>query len=92
MLTIPLATLLGLAENPGEAHGWGAIDPALARQTAASAARHPRCACNGGCRCRRDHRVKQSPGWSVTQPRPGYHQWTTPSGRTYTSEPTRYPI
>jgi len=22
----------------------------------------------------------------------GYHQWTTPAGRTYTSEPMRYPI
>jgi hypothetical protein len=50
------------------------------------------CACNGGCRCRRDHRVKQSPGWTVTQPRPGYHQWKTPSGRIYTTEPMRYPI
>ena len=50
------------------------------------------CGCNGGCRCRRDHKVKQSPGWKVTQPRPGYHQWTTPSGRTYTTEPMRYPI
>jgi hypothetical protein len=50
------------------------------------------CACNGGCRCRRDHKVKQSPGWTLTQPRPGYHQWTTPSGRTYTTEPMRYPI
>ena len=49
------------------------------------------CACNGGCRCRRDHQVKQSPGWTVTQPRPGYHQWTTPAGRTYTSEPYQYP-
>jgi hypothetical protein len=50
------------------------------------------CGCNGGCRCHRDHRVKQSPGWTVTQPMPGYHQWTTPSGRTFTSEPMRYPI
>jgi hypothetical protein len=50
------------------------------------------CTCNGGCRCRRDHQVKQSPGWTVTQPRPGYHQWTTPAGRTYTTEPMRYPI
>jgi hypothetical protein len=52
----------------------------------------PTCACNGGCRCRRDHQVKQSPGWTVTQPRPGYHQWTTPAGRTYTSQPYQYPI
>ena len=224
MLTIPAATLLGLAERPGEAHGLGVIDPALARQLAAAAARHPRstwcltvtdddghaiahgcakpaqkkrkpgqataraardgpryalaragpgpdggygtwhltidgqpytvtlhpipvtscdhryetagyrpgrllrhlvevrdgqctqptcrraarscdfehavpyhqggrtCACNGGCRCRRDHRVKQSPGWHVTQLPGGYHQWTTPAGRTYTTEPIRYPI
>jgi len=206
MLTIPLVTLLGLAGHPGDAHGLGALDPALARQMAASAARNPRstwcvtvtdqqghaighgcarpartrrkpsraspartrdgppltftpaddhgpppdggygtwhlttggrdytvtlipipvhdcdhryetagyqpgrllrhlvevrdgqctqptcvraarrcdfehavpyeaggrtCGCNGGCRCRRDHKVKQSPGWKVTQPRPG---------------------
>jgi Domain of unknown function (DUF222) len=50
------------------------------------------CACNGGCRCRHDHRVKQSPGWTVTQPMPGYHQWTTPAGRTFTTEPMRHPI
>ena len=237
MLTIPLATLLGLAEHPGDAHGLGALDPDLARRMAAAAARDPRstwcvtvtddqghaighgcarparasrkpgrgaagnrgspagpapttatapgsaspprttaghpmkagtapgtctpaggttpsrwsrsrsttattatrrpgtgpsrllrhlvevrdgqctqptclraarrcdfehavpyhkggrtCGCNGGCRCRRDHKVKQSPGWKVTQPRPGYHQWTTPAGRTYTTEPMRYPI
>jgi hypothetical protein len=220
MLTIPLATVLGLADNPGEAHGLGVIDPALARQMAAAAARNPRstwcvtvtndrghaiahgcakpmrnpsrhsqnydrdgpsftkvsdrgppgghgtwrltiggrrytvtlipipvtdcdhryesagyqpsallrhlvqvrdgqctqptcvrsarrcdfehaqpwhkggrtCACNAGCRCRRDHKIKQSRGWKVTQPMPGYHQWTTPSGRTYTKEPMRYPI
>lgn len=28
----------------------------------------------------------------VTQPMPGYHQWTAPSGRTFTTEPMRYPI
>jgi Domain of unknown function (DUF222) len=49
------------------------------------------CACNGGARSRRCHRVKQSPGWTVTQPEPGLHQWTTPSGRTYTQGPMRYP-
>jgi len=50
------------------------------------------CACNGGARSRRCHHVKQSDGWSVTQPRPGWHQWTTPSGRTYIQGPMRYPI
>jgi hypothetical protein len=49
------------------------------------------CACNGGARSRRCHRVKQSPGWTVTQLQPGRHQWTTPSGRTYTQGPMQYP-
>jgi hypothetical protein len=49
------------------------------------------CACNGAARSRRCHRVKQSPGWTVTQPQPGWHQWTTPSGRTYTQGPMQYP-
>jgi hypothetical protein len=50
------------------------------------------CACNAGARSRRCHKVKQSNGWSVTQSRPGWHQWTTPSGRTYTQGPMRYPV
>jgi hypothetical protein len=49
------------------------------------------CACNAGARSRRCHRVKQSPGWTVTQPRPGWHQWTTPAGWTYTQGPYQYP-
>jgi len=40
-LTIPLLDLLGLAEHAGEAYGLGALDPDLARQFAAAAARHP---------------------------------------------------
>jgi hypothetical protein len=49
------------------------------------------CACNAGARSRRCHKVKQSRGWNVTQPLPGWHQWTTPSGRVYTQGPMRYP-
>jgi hypothetical protein len=49
------------------------------------------CGCNGGCRCRRDHQVKQSEGWTVRQVLPGWHQWTTPSGRVYTKGPKEYP-
>jgi hypothetical protein len=49
------------------------------------------CACNAGARSRRCHRVKQAKGWEVTQPRPGWHEWTTPSGRTYTQGPMKYP-
>ena len=37
-LVLPLATLLGLAERPGEGHGLGALDPALCRALAATAA------------------------------------------------------
>jgi hypothetical protein len=47
-------------------------------------------ACNAGARSRRCHQVKQMPGWQVTQPKPGWHQWTTPTGRTYVQEPWRY--
>ena len=47
-------------------------------------------ACNAGARSRRCHQVKQSPGWTVTQPKPGWHVWTTPTGRTYVQEPWRY--
>ena len=50
-----------------------------------------RARCNAGARSRACHQVKQSPGWKVTQPKPGWHQWETPCGRTYTQEPKRYP-
>jgi hypothetical protein len=50
------------------------------------------CLCNGGPKCRHDHRVKQDPRWKVEQPTPAVIRWTTPSGRRYTTEPTRYPI
>ena len=40
-LTIPLATLLGLADRPGEAGGFGPVDADLARAMAASAATDP---------------------------------------------------
>jgi hypothetical protein len=50
------------------------------------------CLCNTGPKCRHDHRLKQQPGWKVDQLPDGTFRWTTPSGRTYTTEPTRYPI
>jgi hypothetical protein len=40
-MTIPLPTLLGLAERPGMMSRIGPIDPALARDLAAAAAGHP---------------------------------------------------
>jgi hypothetical protein len=48
--------------------------------------------CNGGPKCRHDHRLKQHPKWKVDQLPDGTFRWTTQSGRTYTTEPTRYPI
>ena len=50
------------------------------------------CLCNGGPKCRHDHRLKQHPRWTVDQLPDGTFTWTTPAGRTYTTEPTRYPI
>ena len=50
------------------------------------------CRCNTGPKCRHDHRLKQHPRWKVDQLPDGTFRWTTPAGRTYTTEPTRYPI
>ena len=48
------------------------------------------CQCGLGPACRRHHRCKQAPGWSLAQPEPGVMCWTTPSGRQYTTRPTVY--
>jgi len=50
------------------------------------------CACNAGCRCRHHHLAKQAHGWRLQQNLPGYHTWTTPAGRTYTTGPVQYPV
>jgi Domain of unknown function (DUF222) len=50
------------------------------------------CLCNGGPKCRSDHRMKQDPRWNAEQLPGGYVRWTVPSGRQCTTEPTRYPI
>ena len=50
------------------------------------------CLCNTGPKCRHDHRLKQHPKWKVDQLPDGTFRWTTPSGRSYDTEPTRYPI
>ena len=41
-LTIPEATVTGRADRPGELGGIGPVDPDLARDLAAAAARNPR--------------------------------------------------
>ena len=40
-LTVPLATLLELADRPGEIPGLGPVDPWLARDLARAAAANP---------------------------------------------------
>jgi hypothetical protein len=48
--------------------------------------------CNLNPKCRRHHRVKQAPGWQVTQPTPDTATWTTPSGRTHSTRATTYDL
>ena len=50
------------------------------------------CACNAHSCSRSCHRAKQSKGWQVTKPRPGWTRWTTMTGRTYLQGPWRYPV
>jgi hypothetical protein len=49
------------------------------------------CGCNAHCASRSCHRAKQSPGWQVAKPRPGWTRWTTKAGRVYEQGPWRYP-
>ncbi len=48
------------------------------------------CPCNLAPLCRRHHRTKQAPGWTLTQPEPGTLTWTAPHGRSYTVTPSTY--
>ena len=50
----------------------------------------PTCPCNLAPLCRRHHRTKQAPGWTLTQPEPGTLEWTAPHGRRYTVRPSTY--
>ena len=46
--------------------------------------------CNLSPPCGRHHHAKHAPGWQLEQAEPGVMTWTTPSGRTFTTTPTRY--
>jgi hypothetical protein len=50
------------------------------------------CQCNLAPLCRHHHRCKQAEGWHLDQPEPGVLVWRTPTGRTYTTKPTGYPV
>ena len=52
----------------------------------------PTCGCNLGGACRRHHQLKQHPRWKLQQARPGHFTWTTPAGRTYTTNPDTHPV
>ena len=50
------------------------------------------CECGLAPLCRHHHRCKQAEGWRLEQPSPGVLQWRTPSGRSYTTTPSVYPL
>jgi hypothetical protein len=50
------------------------------------------CECDLAPLCRHHHRCKQAEGWSLEQPEPGVLVWRTPSGRSYVTTPTEYPM
>ncbi len=83
-LTIPLATLLGLADHPGEASGFGPVDAALARDMASRAAAHPS---TSWCLTVTDpggHPLAHGcarPGRNRRKPRPGTGRGNGPPGR-----------
>lgn len=50
----------------------------------------PTCQDNLGAPCRYHHRNKQADGWRLLQSTPGTFEWTSPSGRTATTNPQTY--
>jgi hypothetical protein len=50
------------------------------------------CPCNIAPLCRHHHRCKQAEGWWLEQPEPGVLKWRVPSGRTFATVPTVYPL
>lgn len=50
----------------------------------------PTSATNLAVLCRRHHRLKHTPGWNAQLDPTGTMTWTTPTGRTYQTEPWRY--
>jgi hypothetical protein len=50
------------------------------------------CECGLAPLCRHHHRCKQAEGWWLDQPEPGVLIWRVPSGRSYATTPTTYPV
>jgi hypothetical protein len=68
-LTVPLATLLGLADRPGELPGLGPVDPWLARDLAAASAANPK---TSWCLTVTDSRGRAT-GHACARPEPRSH-------------------
>src|SRR5690348_11148167 len=68
-LTVPLATLLGLADRPGELPGLGPVDPWLARDLAAASAANPK---TSWCLSVTDSRGRAA-GHACARPEPASH-------------------
>jgi hypothetical protein len=49
------------------------------------------CECQIAPLCRFCHRLKQSQGWTLEQPRPSLMIWATPNGRRYITLPSKHP-
>jgi hypothetical protein len=148
-VTVPLTTLIGLNEHPGELSGYGPITAEHARELATNATwrriltdpagqvlevsrrRHapaalaehvrlrdrtcrvPGCAvlaedteidhtvrhmdsgetsaANTGAYCKYHNLWKERSPWTVSQPSPGTFTYTSPEGRSYTTNPDPYP-
>jgi hypothetical protein len=48
--------------------------------------------CNLSPPCEHHHMVKHTPGWKLEQNSPGVMRWIGPSGRGYTTHPTKYQL
>jgi len=50
------------------------------------------CSCNLHPACRRDHQLKQEPGWHAEMSPDGMVTWSLSHGRAYTTKPEPYPV
>jgi hypothetical protein len=88
-----LSALAGVSQTRGDLGGLAQGGPLDVREPDPGLAMLAAAACDPGvlgAPCRYHHRNKQAPGWRLEQPEPGVMRWQTPSGRVYTTYPTRY--
>jgi hypothetical protein len=83
-LTIPEATLTGRADRPGELAGIGPVDPDLARDLAAAAARNPRSTWCVTVTDQHGHAVAHGCARPVTRRKPDGHDPPGEPGFTFT--------